>query len=149
MARSTTRRTKAQGPAKNAAPTKAETVDQDVETAGTPERAPLGRKAASSASARPNTMKPPAPGFTRYRVTLALGAPDGRTYLKGEVIDLTDEEARYFNKHGAIGLYLAEGDEAPNELPKPKRNIKRDISKKPAAPTALADSDLVEVDATL
>lgn len=96
-----------------------------------------------------DTTRPVPEGMTRYLVKLACGGPDGHTYIKGEVIDLYDSEARYFNKHGAIGLYLTGDDVAPDVLPKPVRIKRRDASKFKGAPTPLGDHQMLEVDETL
>ena len=77
---------------------------------------------------------------TKYTCWLTFGARDGKTYRRGDIVELDDSEAKYLNKLKAIRIYFEDGEDAPEaELPKPKR-------KKPAAPKKLEDSQTVVPD---
>lgn len=81
-------------------------------------------------------------GKTKYTVVYPFATKD-RQYKAGEIAELTDAEARQFKV--AIGLYLGADDEAPDDLPKPKKKV-RSAKDKPASPVALADDQLLDPD---
>lgn len=83
--------------------------------------------------------------MTKYTCRLTFGYSGGTARI-GDIVELDDKEAKYFHKHKAIALYLADGDEeAPGELPKPKERIKRRTGK-PASPKLLDDSQTLTPD---
>ena len=81
--------------------------------------------------------------MTKYLCKLTFGYSGGIARM-GKVVELDDKEAKFFNKHKAIGLYLADDDEAPDDLP-PKPKAKRRTGK-PQAPKTLDNSQLMDVD---
>ena len=77
---------------------------------------------------------------TKYKCWLSFGGRDGKTYVRGDIVELDDKEAKYLNKHKAIRIYIADDDEEPEaELPKPVRP-------KPKTPKKLDDSKTVVPD---
>ena len=77
---------------------------------------------------------------SKYKCWLSFGGRDGKTYKRGDIVELDDSEAKYLNKLGAIKMHFEDGD-AVIEKPLPKK-----ARPKPAAPVALDDSKTVTPD---
>lgn len=82
---------------------------------------------------------------TKYIANTSFALADGTHARRGEIVALSDADARRLNKSKAIGLYLADGDEAPDDLPKPKERKKRRTGK-PTGPATLDMADTIAVD---
>ncbi len=79
--------------------------------------------------------------YTTYKALTTIVMSDGREAVYGQLIQLTDEEAKEKHAANAIGLYIGDGEVADDTLPKPKKKRGR-----PASPKPLADEDLVTPD---
>ena len=107
------------------------------------QRKPVGHRPRTKAEmpTQDEVMGPVPEGMTRYKVLKTLGAPDGKTYRQGTLVDLTDDEAVYYNELDAIGMHLRAGDTPDKVLPRKKVR-----TGKPAAPKALDDASLMAAD---
>ena len=83
--------------------------------------------------------------MTKYTATTSFALASGLHARRGDVVELTDAEAKPLHKSKAIGLYLEEGDEFDDALPKAKPRTKKREGK-PASPAALDDSQMMAVD---
>lgn len=78
---------------------------------------------------------------TKYKVLRTFATAAGM-HRKGQVVALTDAEAKKYNKLGAIGLHLEDGEEAEEILPKPKKRT----GKPAGGPRTLDDGDMLVPD---
>ena len=77
---------------------------------------------------------------TMYLCRLSFGGRDGKTYKRGDVVELDDNEAKVLNRHKAITMYFGEDEEAPETV------LPRPVRKKPNTPKKLDNSKTVTPD---